>query len=75
MMPGSEYLERANQLDLRVSKILRLGRYRTSLNFDLANALNANDVLGANATYGTVWLAPISIMNARLIKLSAQVDF
>jgi hypothetical protein len=76
VMPGSEYIERANQLDLRVSKILRFGgRYRTSLNFDLANALNANDVLGTNATYGTSWLAPLSIMNARLIKLSAQLDF
>jgi hypothetical protein len=75
VMPGSEYVERANQLDLRLSKILRLARYRTSLNFDLANALNANDVLGANATYGASWLAPLTIMNARLIKLSAQVDF
>ena len=37
---ATEYVDRANQLDLRFSKILRFGdagRYRTSINFDLNN--------------------------------------
>jgi hypothetical protein len=32
-MPGSEYVERANQLDLRFSKILRIAKYRTLAQF------------------------------------------
>jgi len=73
--PGSDYSERANQLDLRLSKILRFGTRRTSLNLDLANLLNANYVLGVNGTYGPSWLAPLNIMDARLLKISGQFDF
>ena len=73
--PGSEYSERANQLDLRISKILRFGDTRTSINLDLANLLNANYVLGINGNYGPSWLAPLNIMDARLLKISGQVDF
>lgn len=73
--PQSQYGERANQLDLRFSKILRFGGTRTSVNLDLANALNANDVLAVNGTYGLTWLAPRGITDARLVKISAAFDF
>jgi hypothetical protein len=74
---GTEYAARANQLDLRFSKILRFGgRYRTSLNVDLNNALNSNDVLAVNNNFGgTSWQAPLNIMDARLVRLSFQLDF
>jgi hypothetical protein len=75
---ASQYWPRANQLDLRFSKILRFGtggRYRTSINFDMANALNSSDGLGFNSTYGASWQNVTSIMDARLLKLSAQFDF
>ena len=73
--PGSDYSERANQLDLRLSKIFRFGGKRTSINFEVANALNANYVLGVNGNYGPSWLAPLNIMDARLVKISGQFDF
>jgi hypothetical protein len=74
---GTEYINRANQLDLRFSKILRFGnRYRASINFDLNNALNSNDVLARNNNYGgTSWQAPQNIMDARLSRFSVQFDF
>jgi hypothetical protein len=75
---SAEYYPRANQLDLRFSKIFRVGpggRYRTMINFDLSNALNSSDVLAFNNTYGNSWQAPLSIMDARLLKLSGQFDF
>jgi hypothetical protein len=73
---STEYVTRANQLDLRFSKIFRFGdRYRTSINLDLNNALNSSDVLAANNSYGTSWQAPLNIMDARLMRFSVQFDF
>jgi hypothetical protein len=72
--PGSMYGERANQLDVRLSKVLRSGRLRTSINLDLYNALNANPVLTLNNNYAA-WQRPQEIMLARFAKLSAQLDF
>jgi hypothetical protein len=48
LAPTQVYDDRQNQLDLRVGKILRFGRTRTSLNFDIFNVTNANTVLSRN---------------------------
>jgi hypothetical protein len=73
--PGTEYIRHIKQLDLRFSKIFRMGRTRTTVNFDLANALNSNFAQVITLAYGNRWLAPASIMDARLFKLGAQFDF
>jgi hypothetical protein len=73
--PNSLYGERANQLDLRMSKIFRMGPNRVQLNFDLANLLNSNDVLGVSTTYGPAWQTPQAIMDPRLFKFGVQYDF
>ncbi len=70
--------DRLGIFDLRLSKIFRMGtdgRYRTSINFDLNNALNANYELAVNNTSGPSWQNPLNIMDARLFKISAQFDF
>jgi hypothetical protein len=72
--PGQMYGERLNQLDLRFAKILRFGRTRTTINLDLYNALNANPVLTQNNNFAA-WQVPLSILDARLFKISGQFDF
>jgi hypothetical protein len=72
--PGTLYGERANELDLRFAKIFKIGRARTSLNFDLYNALNGNAVLTQNSNFAS-WQTPQGILDARLFRISAQVDF
>jgi hypothetical protein len=72
--PGSMYGERLNQLDLRFAKIFKFARTKTALNFDLYNALNANPVTSQNNNYAA-WLVPLSILDARLFKISVQFDF
>ena len=50
--PGTTYGERMRQLDLRVTKVLTVGRLRVQVMLDLYNALNASPVLVLNNTYG-----------------------
>jgi hypothetical protein len=75
--PGTEYGDRINELDVRVSKTLKFGRLRTLLALDTYNALNSSVVLAYNPAFvpGGTWLQPLTIMTPRLIKLTAEVDF
>jgi hypothetical protein len=73
--PGTEYGDRLNQVDLRLGKIFRFGDRRAALNFDMFNVLNANAVLSENFAFGAVWRQPTSILGARLMKFSVNVDF
>src|SRR5262249_10337529 len=43
--PGTLYGDRVNELDLRLAKVLKFGRTRTNVGFDIFNVLNANPIL------------------------------
>ena len=72
---GEVFLERLNQIDFRVSKLLRAAGTRTMVNFDFYNVTNSNSVLTENATYGATWRQPTGILLPRLFKISAQFDW
>jgi hypothetical protein len=72
--PRSMYADRINQLDLRISKILRFGRNRTTAGIDIYNALNSSSVLALNNAFAS-WQQPQSILPARFVKLVLQQDF
>jgi hypothetical protein len=76
--PGTLYGERVNQVDMRFAKIVKLGRTRTTVGFDVYNIANSAAVLTYNQTFSpttTTWLRPNSVLQARFVKFSAQVDF
>jgi hypothetical protein len=73
--PNTHYEKRYTQVDLRLTKTLKVGRGRIQAMADLYNALNAETVLGSNSTYGPTWLTPTSILGARLFKVGGQVEF
>jgi hypothetical protein len=76
--PGTLYGERVNQVDMRFAKILRFGRTRSTVGLDLYNLANTAAVLTYNQTYSpttTTWLRPTSVLQPRIIKISASVDF
>jgi hypothetical protein len=81
--PGTLYGERVNQFDLRFAKILRFGRTRTNVGVDISNITNGAPVLSYNQAFivpdpvnpASKWLRPNSVLQARYIKLSAQIDF
>ena len=75
VVPNSVYGPRTTQLDLRMSKLIRMSGKRVAINFDLANLLNRNDILGVTTTYGSAWQTPTTIIDPRLFKIGAQFDF
>ena len=57
--------------------LLRVGRTRTNLGFDVYNLFNSSAVLTYNQTFipGGSWLTPLTVLTPRFVKISAQVDF
>ena len=85
--PGTMYTPRRTQLDLRVSKNFRpAATRRLQMMADIFNAFNSNAAVGAtsnageppaaiNTTYGSAWLRPLNILQARYVKFGAQLTF
>jgi hypothetical protein len=80
--PGTLYGDRVNEFDARFAKILKFGRTRTNIGFDLYNLLNSAAVLSyqqafspAVTTGSGAWLAPTGVLQPRFWKFSVQVDF
>jgi hypothetical protein len=72
--PGSVFEDRLNEVDLRIGKIVRFGRRRTSLNLDLYNLLNSDAATASNWNFAS-WFTPTTVIQARFVKFSMQVDF
>ena len=71
--PGTLFAERLNQLDVRVTKILRLGGgQEVRLMMDAYNVLNDSAPLTVNETFGSQWQVPENILLARFVKFGAQ---
>ena len=72
---GSMYEPRIQQVDVRLSGLLRMGPYRLRGNFDVANLFNVSDVLSLQRQYGATYLNAVQIMGGRLMKVGFQFDF
>ncbi|MBI4266687.1 MAG: TonB-dependent receptor [Acidobacteria bacterium] len=72
--PGTAYGERLHQFDFRVGKGFRLRRTRTVVNLDVFNLFNEDTVIGENPNFG-VFRRPTVVLQPRLFKISAQLDF
>ncbi len=72
-----QYEPQVNQLDLRLTKILRFGGGLIRANFDVFNIFNANSVTRVVDNYTTAVTFPrvTGIMNGRLFKFSTTVDW
>lgn len=85
--PGTMFTPRRTQIDLRVSKSFRTGgSKRLQIMADLFNLTNSNAAVGATSnageppaslitTYGSAWLRPLNVLQARYIKFGAQLNF
>jgi hypothetical protein len=74
--PGSLYLERLNQLDLRLARKFKLPRGGNwQVQADLFNVLNAHPILALGTLYGSALGAPTQALQPRILTLGAQLHF
>ena len=75
--PGTYFTERTNQVDVRLSKILRIKGTRSQVALDFFNALNANTIQTYNFSYNPTgaWRTPNGVLPPRVIRISSQFDF
>jgi hypothetical protein len=74
LTPGSTYVDRATQMQLRIAKIFRIAGTRMTTSVDIYNLFNSNAVLTQNNAYAS-WQQPLSILNPRWAKIVLQYDF
>ncbi len=76
--PETFFAPRRNSIDMRLAKIIRWGRTRTQVGFDIFNVMNNDEVTTYSQTFNpntTTWLNPTGITPARYIRFNAQFDF
>jgi carboxypeptidase family protein len=76
ILPGSKYLERMNQLDLRITRKFSLANKGDwQLQVDLFNALNSHPITAVSTTYGSQLDVPTGILQSRIVSIGAQLHF
>ena len=73
--PFSQYGDRITQVDLRFAKIISISNVRFRAMVDFFNLTNSATVTAENTRFGSAWLFPRGIQDARLIKVGVQMDF
>jgi hypothetical protein len=70
--PGTKFLGRQNQLDVRVKRLFRVRGLTLEAQADAYNALNSGVVLTAVQTLGSALDRPASILQGRLFRFGIQ---
>jgi hypothetical protein len=74
--PNTMFEPRLTQVDVRLSRLFRLaGASRVRGSVDIYNLFNASSVLSMTPTYGAAWMNAAQVLSARLLRVSAQLDF
>ncbi|HEY7171434.1 MAG TPA: carboxypeptidase regulatory-like domain-containing protein [Vicinamibacterales bacterium] len=72
---ATQFLPRWNQLDVAGKKEFRVRNLGVLGQVDVFNVLNSNVVLGEIQTFGPTLYKPTSILQGRLLRLSASIRF
>ena len=73
--PSTIFEDRIQQVDLRFTRIFRMGKVKVRGNFDIYNALNASPILLMNTRTVRNGCNPLQILGGRLFKFGGQLDF
>lgn len=76
VLPSGEVrLENNNLLDMRVAKLVKIGRTQVEAIADIYNVLNSNATTGEVTTIGSSLGRPSAILDGRLLRLGVQMKF
>lgn len=75
IQPQSIFEDRYSQFDLRFIRNFRFRGVRLQAMFDAYNLFNTTAILATNSRIGTQWLSPTTVMDARILKVGAQLNF
>jgi hypothetical protein len=78
--PQTLFEPRRTIVDLRASKLFRLGNRTLRANVDVFNLLNRSDLLGVTSTYGPSWGLPVggttgSVLGGRSFQVGGELTF
>jgi hypothetical protein len=73
--PGTKFLKRWNQIDVRLAKKFQIRNMQVQGQLDIFNLINASSILGEVETLGSTLGRPTAILQGRLIAIGAQVNF
>ncbi|MEP7310631.1 MAG: hypothetical protein ABJA98_34445, partial [Acidobacteriota bacterium] len=74
--PGLLFGDRLNQVDFRVTKIIKVGTGRLEANVDFYNLGNSDAILAQQNAYSlTGWTRPTSVIQPRFVKFTVRYDF
>jgi hypothetical protein len=77
--PGTEYAGYLNELDLRLSKQIAVGRVKLRGDLNLYNAFNSDYITSLNTTFSTSasnqFLRATGVLQGRLFKIGGQIIF
>jgi hypothetical protein len=76
--PNKTFEDRFTQVDVRLTKNVRVGRARVQGMFDVYNILNSDAILAQQVRYGSVspvFRQPRGVLGARMLKLGVQLNF
>lgn len=75
IQPGTKFLPRMNQLDVRFGKVVRVGRLRVRGQFDIFNATNSSSILAMGERFGPALDRVNQILPGRVYGVSTRIDF
>ena len=73
--PGTKFLDRQNQLDVRITRNFKFRGLNLQAQADAYNALNTGVVLTQVQTYGSALDRPATILQGRLLRFGMQAKF
>jgi len=75
LKPGTKYLKRWRQIDVRVTRDFRVAGVRVAPQLDVFNVLNASSILSVVETYGPSLDRPTQVLQGRLFAVGVQLGF
>lgn len=73
--PGSAFLPRLNQVDLKFSKAIKWGRARLQPELGIFNIANSATYLSQNNVFGPTLDRLQSVLDGRVVRIGVQVNF